>query len=96
MANVDKPPIEILDSQDGILKFKISRIDVSVANALRRTMIAEVETLAITTVTIEENSGVLHDEFLAHRLGLVPFRHVRGLAGIREMKLNRLCLKHQQ
>jgi len=91
MANVDKPPIEILDSQDGILKFKISRIDVSVANALRRTMIAEVETLAITTVTIEENSGVLHDEFLAHRLGLVPFRHVRGLAGIREMKLNRLC-----
>ena len=53
MAGVDRPPIEILDSQDGSLRFKISRIDVSVANALRRTMIAEVETLAITTVTIE-------------------------------------------
>jgi DNA-directed RNA polymerase II subunit RPB3 len=91
MSNVDKPTIDIIDSQDGRLRFKISRIDVSVANALRRTMIAEVETLAITTVTIEENSGVLHDEFLAHRLGLVPFKHVRGLDGITKMKLNRHC-----
>ena len=88
---MDRPPIEILDSQDGSLRFKISRIDVSVANAIRRTMIAEVETLAITTVTIEKNSGVLHDEFLAHRLGLIPFRHKNGLAGITSMKLNRLC-----
>jgi DNA-directed RNA polymerase II subunit RPB3 len=85
------PAVEILDSNETFVRFKLSNVDVAVANSLRRTMIAEVESLAISTVTIEENSGVLHDEFLAHRLGLVPFRHERGYAGIKEMKLNRNC-----
>lgn len=35
-------------------------------------MISRIDTLAIDQVQIHENSSVLPDEMLAHRLGMVP------------------------
>ena len=52
--------------------FEIIGIDVSLANALRRIMIAEVPTVAIEHVYMWNNTSIMHDEVLAHRIGLVP------------------------
>ena len=54
------------------LVFEIIGVDVSFANALRRIMIAEIPTMALETVYMWNNSGLIHDEVLSHRLGLVP------------------------
>ncbi|GJD07306.1 DNA-directed RNA polymerases I and III subunit RPAC1 [Galdieria sulphuraria] len=43
-------------------------------NALRRILFAEVPTMAIEYVLISDNTSVIHDEILAHRLGLIPIQ----------------------
>lgn len=69
-----EPRIEILKLKDEKVKFTVADTDISTVNALRRVMIGEVPTFAIDLVYIIHNESVLHDEFVAHRLGLIPIR----------------------
>mmetsp|Transcript_32792 Transcript_32792/g.77328 ORF Transcript_32792/g.77328 Transcript_32792/m.77328 type:complete len:325 (-) Transcript_32792:943-1917(-) len=69
------PKIKILHMAPHEMRFILSETDTSVANSLRRIMIAEVPTLAIDLVEFQENSSVLNDEYIAHRLGLIPIRY---------------------
>lgn len=64
--------VSVTRLEDQSITFSLKGVDVSLANALRRVMIADVPTLAIDLVEVVENSSVLCDEFLAHRLGLIP------------------------
>ena len=81
------PKITITELNDEHIKFILHDCDLSVANALRRVTLAEVPTLAIDLVEFEGNTSVLPDEFLAHRLGLVPLQSARA----REFKYSRDC-----
>ena len=49
-------------------------VDASIANAFRRILLAEVPTLAIERVYVQNNTSVIADEVLAHRLGLIPLK----------------------
>ena len=66
--------ITILEQRDNYVKMIVEGIDPSIANSLRRVMIAEVPCLAIEDVWIVENDGPLYDEIIGHRLGLIPLK----------------------
>ncbi|KAK7738468.1 DNA-directed RNA polymerase core subunit rpc40 [Cytospora paraplurivora] len=54
--------------------FSIIGLDASIANAFRRILIAEIPTLAIEDIWVNNNTSVIQDEVLCHRLGLIPFK----------------------
>jgi len=66
--------IEVLKQKENYLRFIIRDITPAAANGLRRTMIAEVPTMAIDDVIFIDNSSVMFDEQIAHRLGMLPIR----------------------
>jgi DNA-directed RNA polymerase II subunit RPB3 len=66
------PEIQIESIVEDKIVFTLSKTDPSIANALRRVIIADVPTIAIDLVEISDNTSVLNDEFIAHRLGLIP------------------------
>jgi len=78
-AQRGKPNVEVVFMDDYNCNFILSNTDASIANALRKTIISEVPTICIDLVEIEENSSCLADEFIAHRLGLIPLLSHRAI-----------------
>ena len=64
--------LNVLENNGDELIFEMIGCDFSFANALRRILLAEVPTVALETVYMMNNTSLIHDEVLSHRLGLVP------------------------
>jgi DNA-directed RNA polymerase subunit L len=79
-------PILSNPSENGdVYKFTLSGINVSLANALRRTILTDIPTIGILTettaenqCTIEINTSRLHNEILKQRLSCIPI-HIKEL-----------------
>ncbi|MGI0100371.1 MAG: DNA-directed RNA polymerase subunit D [Candidatus Micrarchaeaceae archaeon] len=66
--------IESQEENGKVYRFMLKEATSSRANALRREAINHVKCFAIDTVTFYENSGAIFDEYIAHRIGLIPIK----------------------
>lgn len=64
--------IRIISLTEDKLTFLLEGVDAAFANALRRTMMSEVPIMAIEDIFYFDNTSLIPDEVLAHRIGLVP------------------------
>jgi len=67
-----EPKFQILEKKGDSIRFTVEGIDVTFANALRRTILSEVPTFAVDEVEFLENDSALFDEIIAHRLAMIP------------------------
>ena len=66
--------IQVLTSDGKKISIKLKGVTLQYANALRRICLNGVAIYAIDTVDMIENSSVLADEGITHRLGLIPLK----------------------
>jgi DNA-directed RNA polymerase subunit L len=71
---------KVVNRSDSHITFEIENVDVAIVNALRRVILAEIPNVAFaidlhggeSDVYIHKNVSSLHNEYLMHRLSLVP------------------------
>ncbi|TAQ89145.1 hypothetical protein B7494_g2531 [Chlorociboria aeruginascens] len=87
------PSVKITEAGPHHVDFELSHVDLSFANSLRRVVLAEVPTMAIDLVEVEANTSVLADEFISHRLGLVPLnsKNVDDVVYSRDCDCDQYC-----
>lgn len=66
--------IKVEKSSELELEFDFIGVNPALANSFRRLMISEVPSMAIEKVYIYNNTSIIQDEILAHRLGLIPLK----------------------
>lgn len=64
--------VSVIESSPKVLRLDISGTSYGIANAIRRSAISKVGCFAVDTVTFYENTSALFDEYIAHRIGLIP------------------------
>ena len=66
--------LEIINENEEKVSVKIKGVPLQYANALRRICLNGVPIYAVESVDVLENSSVLADEGVAHRVGLIPLK----------------------
>lgn len=66
--------LEIVEQSENRIIVKLKNVPLQYANALRRVCLSGVPVFAIDDVVIIENSSVLADEGVAHRLAMLPLK----------------------
>ena len=70
--------VNITENTPMSVSFKLSGVSFNFANALRRIIMSSINCFAIDSVTFYENSSAMFDEYIAHRIGLIPLITPKG------------------
>lgn len=94
------PKISNISFDDDTYKFTLSGLNVSLANAVRRTCLSDIPTVAMYTevyndnkCTVHTNTTRLHNEILKHRLSCIPV-HTEDLVEFPELYQVELDVKN--
>ena len=75
MSNL-KPSFNVLknEPQNNYMKFELNNVNVATANAIRRIILSDVESVTVdpSSIVFEKNNGPIHDQMLMHRLSFIP------------------------
>jgi len=84
-SNITLPNISRATEDNGILEFQIDNINISVINAIRRTLLSDIPCFVFKTFPDSDNQAVInkntcrfHNEILKQRLGCIPI-HIKDL-----------------
>lgn len=66
--------LKVLEKTPFSLRLLVKGISLHTLNSIRRIILSEVPTMAIDYVIFIENSSVFYDEYISHRLGLIPLK----------------------
>jgi DNA-directed RNA polymerase subunit L len=79
---MSSPNIVFTEKSPFLLKFDLENLHPSFVNGIRRAILNNVDTIGFKTephneseITINENTSSLHNEFLLHRIGMIPINY---------------------
>ncbi|EJW02781.1 hypothetical protein EDEG_02821 [Edhazardia aedis USNM 41457] len=67
--------LTVIEQTDNVLSLRLEKTTIAFANSLRRVLISEIPSIAFDLILIKENTTVLPDDYIAHRIGLIPIFH---------------------
>jgi len=76
---------ELVESKGNRISLKLSGTNLSIVNAIRRYCIGRVPVMAIDSVMMYENTSSMFDEYVSHRIGLIPIITPKGVTGEMEV-----------
>lgn len=63
---------KIIDNDGKDLKILITNLDCCFVNSIRRVIMSEIGGYAFDEIEIKKNTTIFHNEFIKHRIGLIP------------------------
>jgi DNA-directed RNA polymerase subunit L len=90
LSNILLPNVDNSIEQKGILSFTLNNTNVSIANALRRVILADISTVIVDTdenIEFHKNTTKFHNEILKQRLGCIPV-HIKEHDTIENLEIH--------